>query len=164
MFAIRRILYPTDFSDLSKPAFEVACAMARDYGAELVVLHVSPWPVVGVVEGITIDLPTGWEEEVRARLGNVSPADPAVRVVHRLERGEASAKILNVAAETKADLIVMGTHGRTGLSRLLIGSVAEDVLRKASCPVLTVNAPFPAGHPAKPEPASHSQPVGCCGA
>jgi nucleotide-binding universal stress UspA family protein len=64
-----------------------------------------------------------------------------VKFSHRLERGEASAQILKIAAETKADLIVMGTHGRGGLSRLLIGSVTEDVMRKAPCPVLTVKSP-----------------------
>lgn len=152
---------PTDFSDLSTPAFELACALARDYGAELVVLHVSPWSVVGVVDGIAVELPTGWEEETRARLEQIRPDEAGIRVARRLEQGEASAQILKVAGEVKADLIVMGTHGRGGVSRLLIGSVAEEVLRKAPCPVLTVKAPFPAEHTTKPKPAPQPQPAGC---
>ena len=147
MYPIRRILTSTDFSELSKPAFEVACSLARDYGAELIVCHVSPWPVAGVVEGITVEIPTGSLEETEGQLLQMLPEDSKVKVSHRLERGEASAEILKVAAETKADLIVMGTHGRGGLSRLLIGSVTEDVMRKAPCPVLTVKSPAPTERP-----------------
>jgi nucleotide-binding universal stress UspA family protein len=163
VLSIHRILYPTDFSDLSKPAFDLACCLARDYGAELVVCHVSPWPIVGVADGITVELPTGWESETRARLEQIRPDDPGIRASHRLERGEASAQILKVAAEVKTDLIVMGTHGRGGFSRLLIGSVAEDVLRKAPCPVVTVKAPLSADHAAKPETVARPQPAGCWG-
>jgi nucleotide-binding universal stress UspA family protein len=65
-------------------------------------------------------------------------------VERRLEEGLAVTEVLRVAQEVNADLIVMGTHGRTGLARLLMGSVAEQVLRKALCPVLTVKTPFPA--------------------
>ena len=145
MLSIRRIVHPTDFSELSRPAFELACALARDYGAKLVVLHVSPPPPVGVVEGITVELPTGWEEQVRAQLDRIKPADTRVRVAHRMEQGDAAREIVRAAAETKADLIVLGTHGRSGLARVLMGSVAEAVMRKAPCPVLTVRAPLPAG-------------------
>jgi nucleotide-binding universal stress UspA family protein len=155
VLAIRRLLHPTDFSDPSRPAFELACALARDYGAELVVLHVAPPPAAGVVEGITVELPTGWEEETRTRLEKIRPADPRVPVVHRLEQGDAVREILRVAAAVRADLIVMGTHGRGGLSRLLVGSVAEIVMRNAPCPVLTVRAPLPAG--AKKGPAVSDQ-------
>ena len=143
MLAIRRILHPTDFSDLSRPAFELACALARDFGAELTVLHVSPPMVAGVVEGVMVELPTGAHEETRARLENIRPADPGARVVHRLEEGDEAGTILRVADESKADLIVMGTHGRGGLSRLLAGSVAESVMRKATCPVMTIKTPHP---------------------
>jgi hypothetical protein len=67
--------------------------------------------------------------------------DNKVRVEHRLEEGEPSKEILRVAAEVGCDLIVMGTHGRTGLERLVLGSVAERVLAKARCPVLTLKTP-----------------------
>jgi nucleotide-binding universal stress UspA family protein len=115
---IHRILHPTDFSELSRPAFELGCSLARDNAAELVVPHVSPPPVAGVVEGITVELPTGWSEQARARLGQVRPTDPRVSVAHRLEEGDAAREILRVAGEVKAGLIVMGTHGRGGLSRV----------------------------------------------
>jgi nucleotide-binding universal stress UspA family protein len=147
VLAIRRILHPTDFSDLSRPAFELACSLARDFGAQLTVLHVSLPPVAGVVEGITVELPTGWLEETRARLEQIKPTDSRVAATHRLEQGDAVREILRVAGEVKADLIVMGTHGRGGLSRLLMGSTAEGVMRKAPCPVLTVKAPIPAEPP-----------------
>lgn len=146
MLAIRRILHPTDFSDSSQTAFELACALARDYDAELVVCHVEPWPAVPVVEGIALDLPVEDPDADVSRLADVRPEDPAVRVVRRLRRGEPAAEILTVAADVAADLIVMGTHGRGGLSRLVLGSVAESVMRKAPCPVLTARAPAHAAH------------------
>jgi nucleotide-binding universal stress UspA family protein len=145
---IRTVLHPTDFSDLSRPAFELACSLARDFGAELVVLYVTPWPAPGVVDGIVVGIPTEPDDELLARLEQVKPDDPRIRTARRLAHGEAAAEIMKAAAEVKADLIVMGTHGRGGLSRLIVGSTAEDVMRKAPCPVLTVKAPHPTGHPA----------------
>jgi nucleotide-binding universal stress UspA family protein len=159
---IRRILHPTDFSDLSRPAFELACSLARDFAAELVVVHVAPPPVAGVVEGITVELPTGWEDQARARLAQVKTTDPRVSVAHRLEQGDAAREIVRVATEVKADLIVLGTHGRGGLSRLLMGSVAEVVMRNAPCPVLTVRAPLPAERPSKSEAVVPWQAAECC--
>jgi nucleotide-binding universal stress UspA family protein len=141
VLAIHRILYPTDFSDLSRPALDLACSLARDFKAELVILHVSPPPVAGVVEGMVIPLPTGVLEAARERLEQIRPTDPAVAVVYRLEVGHEVREIVRVADEVKADLIVMGTHGRSGLSRLVVGSVAEGVMRKATCPVLTLKTP-----------------------
>jgi nucleotide-binding universal stress UspA family protein len=73
----------------------------------------------------------------------VQPSDPAVKIEHRLAEGDPAREILRVARETGCDLIVMGTHGWTGLGRLLMGSVAEQVVRKATCPVLTVKTPIP---------------------
>jgi nucleotide-binding universal stress UspA family protein len=141
MLTIRRILHPTDFSESSRPAFELACALARDYGAELVVLHVAP-PALSLGSGGLPMAPTvGGDEDAKARLEQIRPTDPKVAVRHRLVGGPEVEVIRAVAAEEKADLIVMGTHGRGGLSRLLMGSVAEAVLRDAPCPVLTVKAP-----------------------
>lgn len=156
MLAIRRILHPTDFSDLSRSALDLAAALARDHGAELLVLHVAPPPVAGVIDGVTVELPTGWLDETRDRLARVRPADPAVPVAHRLEMGDAGREIVRVATEAGADLIVLGTHGRGGLSRLVVGSVAEMVMRKAPCPVLTVKHPVPDAQPAA-HPAAADQ-------
>jgi nucleotide-binding universal stress UspA family protein len=151
MLAIRRILHPTDFSDLSRPAFDVACALARDYGAELVVGHVVPLPPPAVVEGVMIEPEDDGLDAHTARLAEFAPDDPRVRMVRRLRRGDEAAEILKLAEEFGADMIVMGTHGRGGLARLVMGSVAERVMRKAPCPVLTVRAPFAPA--TAPEPA-----------
>jgi len=75
------------------------------------------------------------------KLHQVAVPGSQVKVEHRLVEGFAAEAILQAAEESKADMIVMGTHGRTGFNRLLMGSVAEEVLRKAACPVLTVKAP-----------------------
>ena len=146
MLPIQRILHPTDFSDRSRPAFEVACALARDYRAELVVCHVAPNPVPAVAEGVMVDVPESPVEDAAAHLAAVEPPDPHVRLVRWLRQGDAADEIVRLAAEGDFDLVVMGTHGRGGLARLVMGSVAERVLRAAACPVLTVKAPFRREH------------------
>lgn len=142
MLPVHTVLHPTDFSGHSAPAFEVACALARDYAAQLVIAHVSLPPVQAIGDGMIVDLPSGWEEEARARLEAVRPTDPGVRFSHRLVIGDEADEIVRLAGDARADLIVMGTHGRGGLARLLLGSVAEHVMRTAPCPVLTVRQPF----------------------
>jgi nucleotide-binding universal stress UspA family protein len=157
VFPIRTILYPTDFSDRSRPAFELACSLARDHGAEVVVLHVAPLPLLMPMNGVLVPTPVDQAECARPQLEQVRPADPRVKVVHRLAEGSPADEILAAATDLPADLIVMGTHGRGGLSRVLMGSVAETVLRKAPCPVLTVKAPShaePAAAPAAATPAA----------
>jgi nucleotide-binding universal stress UspA family protein len=144
MLSIRTVLHPTDFSAYSKHAFGLACSLARDYGARLLVLHVAPPPVIVYSEGLAIPPePTQYKDQLLRQLRQVQAGDPKVQVEHRLVEGDAVAEILRAAGETKCDLIVMGTHGRTGLGRLLMGSVAERVMRKAACPVVTVKTPFP---------------------
>jgi len=143
MLPIRTVLHPTDFSDYSGYAFKFACSLARDYGARLVVLHVLTRPVFIYGEGVIPPEPAGFEDQLRQRLHQVQPEDPNLQLEHRLVEGEAAAEILRLAEEAKCDLIVMGTHGRTGLGRLLMGSVAEQVARKSPCPVLTVKIPHP---------------------
>jgi nucleotide-binding universal stress UspA family protein len=142
MLPVRTILHPADFSECSRPAFELACALARDYGARLVVIHVAQLPLLMPEGGVLVPSPVDEAEGARVRLEQVRPADSRVGVRHRLAEGDPAEEILKVAEEEQADLIVMGTHGRGGLSRLLMGSVAEGVLRQAPCPVLTVRAPF----------------------
>jgi nucleotide-binding universal stress UspA family protein len=161
MLAIRRILYPTDFSELARPAFDLACAIARDYGAELVVCHVLPPPIASVVDGVAVDIPGEVTEQTLARLEQLTAPDPGIPVVHMHAQGEIVREVLRMATERKVDLIVMGTHGRGGLSRLLMGSVAEQVMRKAPCPVLTVKAPFPAEE--VPMPATTLEQVAATG-
>jgi nucleotide-binding universal stress UspA family protein len=150
MFPIRTILHPTDFSPPSGYAFELACALARDYGARLVLLHVKPPPqVLFGKAGPVVAEPPDLRSTLQEQLDQLRPAGTASQVERRLLEGDAAAEIVNTAREVGSDLVVMGTHGRTGLRRLLMGSVAEQVVRKAPCPVLTVKLPFPADpHPA----------------
>lgn len=142
MLPIRTILYPTDFSDAARSAFELACALARDYKATLVIAHVVPPGHVFAPNGIAIPFPSEEPREARAQLARVHPTDPNVTADHRLLEGDPTEQILKVAVEVGADVIVMATHGTSGLTRLLLGSVAESVMRKAECPVLTVRGPF----------------------
>jgi nucleotide-binding universal stress UspA family protein len=149
MLAIKTILHPTDFSERSDFAFQLACSLARDCGARLVLVHVTPTVVVsGELVAIPPFPPDVWKT-LQEQLANLRSPDPKVRVEHHLKEGDPATEILRLAQETKCNLIVMGTHGRTGFGRLLMGSVAEQVVRRASCPVLTVKAPFPQLQPAR---------------
>jgi nucleotide-binding universal stress UspA family protein len=141
MLPIHTILHPTDFSDRSEHAFRVACALARDYDARLVVLHVDNLPLALYGDALAMPRPDDYQDRLREQLNDLRA--PGVEVEHRLNEGNPVTEILGAAEEVNADLVVMGTHGRTGLGRLLMGSVAEQVLRQAPCPVLTVRAPFP---------------------
>ncbi len=144
MLHLNAILHPTDFSGHSKYAFRLACSLARDHDARLIVLHVVTTlgaELVPVGEAATHLQPEGYRHILWDDLKRVQSADPTVSVDHRLVEGDPVAEILRVAKESACDMIVLGTHGRTGLERLLMGSVAEQVVRKAPCPVLTVKAP-----------------------
>jgi nucleotide-binding universal stress UspA family protein len=147
MPTVTRILVPIDFSPSARAALQYAGFLADKLGASVEVLHVfEPPGYVGPDTLALLPITAGhheWgetkadvERQVEQFLADTS-GGPATRTV-RVEAGEPSDAILRVAAEDRADLVVMGTHGRTGLSRLLIGSVAEAVLRRASCPVLTL--------------------------
>jgi nucleotide-binding universal stress UspA family protein len=138
MLPIRTILHPTDFSKLSDHAFELAASLARDYGAQLLVLHVVPPPIMIYGEGVIVPQPENYQNQLREKLFQLKPKDPRVHVDHRLAEGDPVVEILRVAGESNCELIVLGTHGGTGLARVLMGSVAEGVVRKALCPVLTV--------------------------
>jgi nucleotide-binding universal stress UspA family protein len=157
MTAIRRILCATDLSEASEPAWHVARQLGRTCQAPLVLLHVMPpllWPAEGYVDpGAYTRLVEEARGGIRARLEAVvaSEGEPPPAVEARLEDGPPAQRILDVAGESGADLVVVGTHGRTGLPRLLLGSVADRVLRQAECPVLTVRAQ-PSGEPGRPAP------------
>jgi nucleotide-binding universal stress UspA family protein len=138
MFPIRKILFSTDFSDHSRAAFEVACALARDYKAELHIVHVNRPSAIFAPDGIAIPVPAEEPYDLRITLAQIRPTDPSVSVDHHMLEGNPADEILKMARVKGFDLIVMGTHGSTGLTRLLMGSVAESVLRKAPCPVLTI--------------------------
>jgi len=139
MTTIRTILHPTDFSATSELAFAYACELARSYKARLIALHVVQ-PVVPVaVDGILVPIDVDeLQREAQARFQQLPPATSGVDFERLVREGPAGRTIVQVAAELGADLIVIGTHGRTGIGRVLLGSVAEEVLRRAPCPILTV--------------------------
>jgi nucleotide-binding universal stress UspA family protein len=147
MPVIHAILHPTDLSENAKPAFHLACALARDYGAELRVLHVYP-PPVNAAEAVDRRRPNGIAEGLLEQLRELTCEDRNISIDYRVEEGDPANVILDAARTS--DLIVMGTHGRRGLRRALVGSVAEKVLREARCPVLTVrpSARLPEDRPA----------------
>ncbi len=153
MLSIQTILHPTDFSDSSRYAFEMACSLAKENKARLILLHVMPPSVDPLMTQPPPNplLPAESQESLKGRFTWPQPTDPAVRVEHRVTEGDAPMEILRPAQALPCDLIVMGTHGRTGLSRLLAGSVAEEVLRNATCPVLAIKTPLRAAPPAEAE-------------
>jgi nucleotide-binding universal stress UspA family protein len=147
MTPIRTVLHPTDFSEHAAAAWRLAGSLARDHGARLLALHVAtPPPLVtyGELEN-ALQGPSGYRRELETCLRSACPADAAARVDYHLEQGDPAGAIVRAAKEYGCDLIVMGTHGRTGLGRLLLGSVAEQVVRKAPCPVLTLSRPAARG-------------------
>jgi nucleotide-binding universal stress UspA family protein len=161
MLPIRTILHPTDFSENSQHAFHFACSMARDYGANLIVLHVYPTPVLPTMDGAVFPFPLDVpRDELLAMLNDIKPDDPAISVERLLVVGEPSYEIKRIAESYSADLIVMGTLGRSGLTRLVMGSVAEDVSRNADCPVLTVRSKSALAHEVRAKTAHEPAAVG----
>ncbi len=145
MLPFTNILFPTDFSERSVSAFHVACALARDHGAALTVLHVREVsPAVFAEFGALPPPDTVSRTEVLEKLNEFEPPDGTVSVEYVVADGSAAEEIVNAAIDRHSDMIVMGTHGRSGLGRLVMGSVAEEVVRKAPCPVLTLKSPVPA--------------------
>jgi nucleotide-binding universal stress UspA family protein len=141
-----KILFPTDFSTSEQAALDMATALARDRGAKLLIVHVEEPPIAyGGELYYGIDEPD--RKEIQRMLSEVVPLDASVGYEHRLLMGNPATAIVHVAEKENVDMIVMPTHGRTGLLRLLMGSIAEEVVRKAKCPVLTVKAT--AAQPAK---------------
>jgi universal stress protein A len=145
MITIRRILVPTDFSDCATPAVRYAAELADKFAAELILLHVVPDTVLALPDAV---MPTpapvadlnALTDAGKQGLANLIAAEklesrhprPEVRI------GSPAAEIVAAATDLHADLVCIGTHGRGGLARVIMGSVAELVLRQAPCPVLTV--------------------------
>ena len=135
---IKKILFPTDFSHTGDAALKMATSLARDNDAELLILHIAEPPVAyGGGGDFYYGPPTPSEDELNELLSKVNPEDEGVRCTHLLISGDPRTRIHEVAKEENADLIVMGTHGRTGFVRALMGSVSESVVRHSEIPVLT---------------------------
>jgi nucleotide-binding universal stress UspA family protein len=164
MLPFHTILHPTDFSEQADRAFRLARLIARECGARLIVLHVAGMhaDVPHVVHneiGIVFEPSGDYQSHhaaLKEKLQERFETDPAVPVETRLIYGAAAYEIIHLAEQEKCDLIVLGTHGRSGLGRLVMGSTAEAVLRQSPCPVLTVKDPvfIPGSSQGGPEPAA----------
>jgi nucleotide-binding universal stress UspA family protein len=144
MKQIRQVLYATDFSATSRRALDTAMALAKSQKAKLTIMHVLA-PIVLVPEqyldAVTMDRlqKEARQWSTRQLAGVATRAKKAgVRASVLLREGDAADQIVRACRSTKSDLIVMGTHGRRGLQKLFLGSVAERVVATASCPVVTV--------------------------
>lgn len=147
MIQLKRVLLPTDFSELSSEAIKYACALAEQFDAELHMLHVYENVVIHEY-GMGIDWDKLAKEARNAAEAHMKKLlDPAWSegrtIIRATAEGPPFLQIIRYARQHEIDLIVMATHGRSGVSHMLIGSVAEKVVRKAPCPVLTVH---PKGH------------------
>ncbi len=145
MINLKRILLPTDFSENSGVAVSYACALAEQFGAELHILHVMQDLVTMIPEpGMAFPPPGDYLMELKksAEENLAKIPDPAwaagKKIVRVTRQGTPFLEIIRYAKECDSDLIVLGTHGRSGLAHVLMGSVAERVVRKSPCPVLTV--------------------------
>jgi len=150
MIQLKKILVPSDFSDFSKHALRYGCELANRFNAELHLLHVLQDIVALVPEpGMAFPAPGDYMEEMKqsaSRALQDLPDDEWVRdipVVREVRVGTPFLEIVRYARDTDIDLVVVGTHGRSGLAHVLLGSTAEKVVRKSACPVLTVR---PEGH------------------
>jgi len=141
----RHVLCPVDFSEPSRDAVRLAASLVQPGGAGITLLHVIELPVSYAGELWPLELSRDLDERSAARLDAwVKELAPtvAVPVTHRSRIGGAGAQTLAaIDADSTVDLVVMGSHGRTGASRLLLGSVAEKVMRHARCPVLVARRP-----------------------
>ena len=157
MIEIQRILCPIDFSEYSRHALDHTVALARWYGSTITVLHVfSTTPVAAFAPGMPdfepIVLTSADRDQLLVDVKRFIDTEsaPGVSIDAEIREGDAVGEILSLATDMKADLLVLGTHGRSGFERLLLGSVTEKLLRKASCPVLTVPRRHPDAVPATP--------------
>jgi nucleotide-binding universal stress UspA family protein len=136
--SIRTILHPTDFSDCADDALRVARSLAREHGAQLIILHTIPMESVPIELALPPVDRRACQTALEVRAARLNGPELDLPAKTKLADGDAAEEIIRTADEAECDLIVMGTHGRSGLGRLLMGSVAESVLRRASRPVLAV--------------------------
>jgi universal stress protein A len=138
----KRILCPVDLTQTCSECVRVASTLARECGAELVFLYVAV-PELPASSGAAIPEVNQAIDRERQVLKQILPTATGVLHRHELVRGQPAQAIVHYAVQNQVDLIVMPTHGRTGFTRLLLGSVAEEVLRHAPCPVLAIRASAP---------------------
>lgn len=138
-FRLKKILVPVDFSDRSRKALQYALGMAEEFQAELILVHVvQPYPIVTEMPGTMAELQAQLEKNAFSQLAKLNDSIKGVASRGLLQTGQPVHHILKVALEEDVDLIVVATHGRTGLAHVVLGSVAERIVRHAHCPVLVV--------------------------
>jgi nucleotide-binding universal stress UspA family protein len=137
----KKVIFPTDFSTASDASLDYATRLAKGLGARLLIVHVEEPPFAYGGGELYYGIPEPDQSELRRMLDNLKPTDPAVMYEHRMLVGAPADEIVALAEREGAELIVMGSHGRSGLARLILGSVAELVVRRATCPVLIVKHP-----------------------
>jgi nucleotide-binding universal stress UspA family protein len=140
MLKVNQVLFPTDLSDFSKAALPMACALTRVWNARLQVLHVMP-PILYEEQLEERNHPEAFYAGAEEALAQFIAGESDLEIERRVTTGQAADSIVEVAGELPADLIVMATHGKSGLARLFLGSVTEKVLREAPCPVLCIKSP-----------------------
>lgn len=146
MINLKRILVPSDFSECSEAAVRYGLELAHKFGASLHLLHVvqDPATQAWAAEGLAVPLLEAvyeWQKEAQVRLEQSIPAEARATATITCTIAAPYPEIVRYATDNNIDLIVMGTHGRSGMSHMLLGSVAEKVVRRAPCPVLTVRRP-----------------------
>ena len=145
MISIEKILHPTDFSVNSNHALKYACAFAAHFGAELHLLHVVADLAMITLPPMEGFLPEGYYENARKHANEelaklrTKAMTGKNRIVRQILEGSPFLEIMSYAKDNKIDLIIMGTHGYSGLTHLVMGSIAEKVVRSSPCPVLTVH-------------------------
>jgi len=143
MRSIKKILVPTDFSPAADEAFQVAQAIAKAMGASMTVFHVALPPAFMTADGkVVADASSDDGKNLWDDMRKIQPEDSSIRVEHQIIVAKKSdaAHILEIIDNLGGDLIVMGATGRSGLKHMLFGSLAENVVQKASCPVMVVKA------------------------
>ncbi len=144
----KKILFPTDFSDYSKSAQKMVMDWAKAFRAQVYLLHVFELPFyshTGVSAGVRVDVQQ-WIQKLRKeeaqRLEQLGRkfGEKGLKARTFFQEGRAALEILKTAEKIQPDLLILGTHGRTGVKHVFLGSVAESVVRRASCPVLTVRS------------------------
>lgn len=149
MIKLTRIVCPTDFSPTSSAAVDYAGTLADSFGAELVLLHAIPamdyplrsFGMSSSLGHIQEEIATRAQESLDKRVNKLKDSLPDINVRLAVEHGEPHDATLECAKKEGADMIVMGTHGHTGITHALLGSSAEKVVRLSTCPVLTVRTP-----------------------
>lgn len=136
MAMIKKILVPSDFSDLSATGVRYACRLAGEIGAELILINIVPLDESNFVDKTELNQHKQRLDELANKVIVETGADIKLRKI--VEPGPPAAVLIETAEKERVDLLVMSSHGRTGIARILMGSVTEEVLRHSPCPVLVV--------------------------